>query len=186
MFSGKSTELQRKIKRYQHANKKCLVINYIKDNRYSSEDVASTHDLVMIPAKKMHHLSDLSDAKALEYDVIGIDEGQFFDDLITTVDRWANYGIIIIIAALDSTFQRKGFGSVPELIAISENVKKLSSICTECNNKASFTKRLSKDTDVEVVGGSEIYKPVCRNCFNKDLDLVPQVSSLSINKQPSL
>ncbi len=167
MFSGKSTELLRKITRHKIANKKCLVINYVLDNRYSMEEVAATHDKRFIPAKKLKALSDLSDDEALEYDVIGVDEGQFFPDLVAYCDRWADMGITVIVAALDCTFEKKSFGFVPDLLAISENVKKLSAICKECNAKASFTKRIVKSREINLVGGTECYTPVCRKCFNK-------------------
>ena len=123
MFSGKSSELFRKVNRYQIANKRCLVINYIKDNRYSTEDVAATHDKRLLAARKLKSLAEISDKEAASFDVIGIDEGQFFEDLVEVCVRWANLGVTVIVAALDSTFEKKSFGPVPGLLAISENVK---------------------------------------------------------------
>lgn len=102
------------------------------------------------------------------YEVIAIDEGQFFPDLVESSDFLANEGKIVIVAALDATFERKGFGSVLELVAMAEKITKLTSICTTCRSReASFTKRLTADKEVEMVGGAEMYKPVCRKCFFK-------------------
>ncbi len=181
MFSGKSTELLRKITRHKIANKRCLVINYILDNRYSTEEVAATHDKRFISAKKLKTLSELTDEGALEYDVIGIDEGQFFGDLVETCDRWADLGITVIVAALDCTFEKKNFGNVPMLLAISENVKKLSAICKICNAKASFTKRLTQSKEINLVGGSETYMPVCRECYNGKKNVLSVDTMTDIN-----
>ena len=172
MFSGKSTELLRKIRRHKIASKRCLVINYIMDNRYSTEEVAATHDKHFIEARKLQRLSELSDEEILSYDVIGIDEGQFFPDLVENCDRWADLGVTVIVAALDCTFEKKSFGNVPLLLAISENVKKLSAICKICNDKASFTKRLTQNKELNLIGGTETYMPVCRKCYNGKRDVL--------------
>ena len=167
MFSGKSTELQRKMKRYLIAEKKCLIINYAKDNRYSNENVVSTHDKQTMKASKFNKLSDADDIVE-SYEIIGIDEGQFFDDLVEKAEEWANMGKVVIIAALDATFQRKPFNRVCELVAIAENVKKLHSVCNICKKKGSFTQRVSGDSQIELVGGVDIYKSVCRKCYYAD------------------
>jgi thymidine kinase len=116
MFSGKSSEMMRKVRRYQHARKSCLVVNFLRDNRYSFEDVASTHDKyaigyprITIKATKAATLRELL-PKALLHDVIAVDEGQFFPDVVEVSEELANAGKVVIIAALDGTFQRKPFG----------------------------------------------------------------------------
>ena len=164
MFSGKSTELQRKIRRYQIAEKRCLIINFAQDNRYCSDNTCVTHDLIKVDAFKVHKLSD-ADAIVNEHEIIGVDEGQFFEDLIEKVDEWANKGKIVIIAALDATFQRMPFNNVCNLLAIAEDVKKLHSVCNNCKRKGAFTKRITNSDELEVIGGLEAYKPVCRFCF---------------------
>ena len=169
MFSGKSTELQRKIRRYIIADKRCLVINYAKDDRYSVEDACVTHDMVKIDAVKVNALQDAEEL-VKEHDIIGIDEGQFFDDLVEKADEWANRGKIVIVAALDATFQRKPFNRACELLAIAEDVKKLHSVCAVCKRKGAFTKRTTADSQLEVIGGLEAYKPVCRACYYKAKD----------------
>jgi len=113
MFSGKSSELHRRVKRHQIAKKNCLVLNYISDNRYSFDEVSATHDKQLLKAKKILFLKDVDDI-ITGYDVVAIDEGQFFLDLLEYVDKWANCGKIVLVAALDATFQRKAFGSVCE------------------------------------------------------------------------
>lgn len=165
MFAGKSTELLRRIKRYRVASKKCLVIKYANDIRYS-ETWVSTHDQQMIEAVSCEMLSEV-EQKAQKYDIIGIDEGQFFDDIVEFWETMANSGKMVIVAALDGTFERKAFGRVLELIPLWETITKLDSVCVDCKNSASFTKRLCDSKETELIGGSDIYKPVWRGCYNK-------------------
>jgi hypothetical protein len=99
------------------------------------------------------------------YDCIGIDEGQFFPDIVPFCEKMANIGKTVIVAALDGTFQRKPFGSVLDLIPLAESVTKLSAVCMLCYNDASFTERLGDELAVEVIGGSDKYLAVCRQCY---------------------
>lgn len=138
MFSGKTTELLRRIKRYTVANQRCLVVKYSKDTRYSTECM-STHDKEMISATPCLNLNEVEE-KAKDFDVIGIDEGQFFPTLVGFSEKMANMGKIVIVAALDGTFQKKPFGSVLELVPLSESVTKLSAVCMICFRDASFTR----------------------------------------------
>jgi thymidine kinase len=165
MFSGKSTELLRRIRRYTVAKRKCLVVKYKQDTRYSQESLA-THDRqqwVAVPTDKLDELHDLANA----YDVIGIDEGQFFPDIVPFCEEMANRGKTIVVAALDGTFQRKPFGSVLELIPLAESVVKLTAICQECQAPAAFSKRLGAETQVELIGGADKYVAVCRRCYHE-------------------
>ncbi|CAK4076790.1 unnamed protein product [Aphanomyces euteiches] len=164
MFSGKSTELIRRMRRYQHAQLKCLVVKSQIDDRYTNEALVSTHDRQMMKANPLRTLAEMGE-EYLNYDVIGIDEGQFFSDLNTFCDQAANSGKIVIVAALDGTFERKPFQHVCNLIPQAESVTKLSAVCAICGSDAAFTRRLVSSTAVELVGGSESYQPVCRNCF---------------------
>ena len=127
----------------------------------------STHDKQMLEAISCTLLSEVHD-KVSKYDVIGIDEGQFFEDIVEFSEKFANEGKIIVIAALDGSFERKRFGNVIDLIPMAERVVKLDAVCIDCKEPASFTKRLIESMETEVIGGAEIYKPVCRQCFNKD------------------
>eukprot|EP00730_Choanoeca_flexa_P003935 TRINITY_DN11541_c1_g2_i5.p1 TRINITY_DN11541_c1_g2~~TRINITY_DN11541_c1_g2_i5.p1 ORF type:complete len:331 (+),score=32.21 TRINITY_DN11541_c1_g2_i5:80-1072(+) len=163
MFSGKSTELLRRVKRQSVASKRCLLIKYSKDTRYGLEGVI-THDQQQSTAKACTVLEEAR-SEAADYDVIGIDEGQFFPDLVEFSEEMANEGKLIIIAALDGTFQRKPFSSVMELIPLAESVVKLSAVCMICNRDAAFSKRLGNETEVELIGGADKYIAVCRKCY---------------------
>ena len=166
MFAGKTSELMRKIKRHQLAQKKCLVINYHADSRYTSESKVISHDKISIDAIKVKSLSDITSKQTDLVEVIGIDEGQFFPDLIEKSETWANSGKIVIIAALDCTYQKKPFNNVTDLLAISEKVTKLSAVCMDCGKDAAFTKRITDEGQIELIGGLDKYKPVCRRCFH--------------------
>lgn len=168
MFSGKTSELMRKIRRHQLAQKKCLVINYFADNRYSDSSAVVSHDNMSIPAIKVRSLKEISAEHIEDVQVIAIDEGQFFPDLLEKAEAWANTGKVVIVAALDCTFQKKPFNGVTDLLAISEKVTKLSAVCMDCGQDASFTKRISSEGMVELIGGLDKYKPVCRRCFHDD------------------
>jgi len=163
MFSGKSTELIRRLKRYQIARYNCLIVKYAKDVRYDQESIA-THDQQTLKATSTDKLNELK-ADFNEYDVIGVDEGQFFPDVVEFSEKMANYGKSVIIAALDGTFQRKGFPTILELVPLAEHIVKLNAVCMNCFGEGSFTKRISADQEVEVIGGADKYMAVCRGCF---------------------
>jgi len=146
-------------------------VKFKQDTRYSVEDV-STHDLQTWKAVPASCLADI-EAVALENQVIGIDEGQFFPDLVDFCERMADLGKKVIVAALDGTFQRKKFGDVCELISLCEEVHKLNAICMICSEEAAFSKRLTTETDVQLIGGSDKYIAVCRKCFNLPNRVVP-------------
>lgn len=164
MFSGKTTELVRRIRRYQVANHACLLIKYDKDVRYE-EDRVSTHDQQKMSALPCHKLSNIK-SKAMKFNIIGIDEGQFFPDIVEFCEDLANKGKTVIVAALDGTFQRKAFGNILSLIPLAENVVKLNAVCMHCFKDAAFTKRLGDEKKVEIIGGAERYWSVCRECFD--------------------
>lgn len=165
MFSGKTTELFRRIRRYTFANYRCIVIKYRKDQRYAAAGEASTHDQLMLAAHPCERLSEAID-QVKDFDVIGIDEGQFFPDLPEYSEKWANAGKVIVVSALDGTFQRKPFGRTLELIPLAEKIDKLHAVCMLCFGDASFSKRISTtDNRVEVIGGSEAYVSTCRKCY---------------------
>eukprot|EP01095_Lingulamoeba_sp_RSL-Kostka_P012953 TRINITY_DN5233_c0_g1_i1.p1 TRINITY_DN5233_c0_g1~~TRINITY_DN5233_c0_g1_i1.p1 ORF type:complete len:271 (+),score=88.41 TRINITY_DN5233_c0_g1_i1:60-815(+) len=167
MFSGKTTELLRRVKRYKLAQKNCIIIKYRADMRYGTETQASTHDRIKVAATPCSRLEEVKEI-AEEYEVIGIDEGQFFPDIVEFCSYWSNLGKICIVAALDGTYQRKPFGRVIELISMAESVKKLSAVCVKCNKDAYFTKRTTNEVEVEVIGGVDKYIPLCRSCYNEE------------------
>ncbi|KAK3705178.1 hypothetical protein QZH41_013974 [Actinostola sp. cb2023] len=164
MFSGKTTELLRRIKRYQVANHRCLVVKYDMDTRYNINGIA-THDRQTLAATACSVLYSIK-KQALKSSVIGIDEGQFFPDVVEFAEEMASEGKTVIIAALDGTFQRKAFGNILNLVPIAESVVKLNAVCMNCYKDAAFTKRLGQDKRVEVIGGSDKYMSVCRDCYS--------------------
>ncbi|KAH7816148.1 Thymidine kinase [Monocercomonoides exilis] len=163
MFSGKTTELIRRIRRHSLAKRNCIVIKYSKDRRYS-EDKLCTHDHFTYEAISCIKLKDIEDL-VKDAEIIGIDEGQFYPDLVEFCEMQANSGKIVIVAALDGTFQRKRFNDVVDLIPLCESVEKLNAVCTVCGRAAAFTKRLVDDDSIELVGGAEVYTALCRKCF---------------------
>lgn len=173
MFSGKSTELMRRIKRYQVAARKCLTIKYAKDKRYSDSKMAA-HDGQSIAAIQAEELLTLI-STASKFDVIGLDEGQFFTDVVEFAENLANIGKTVVIAALDGTYQRQKFNRILELVPLSEHVVKLNAVCMMCAGDAAFTKRIkSNDDRLEVIGGAETYMATCRECHNeKEIEREP-------------
>ena len=121
----------------------------------------------MIPAVSCTNLYDIYD-QVKDFAVIGIDEGQFFDDIVEFSEEMANAGKIVVIAALDGTFDWKKFGKVIDLIPLAERVEKLDAVCMDCKETAYFTKRIIDSKETEVIGGAEFYKPVCWKCHVKD------------------
>ncbi|CAL1278768.1 unnamed protein product [Larinioides sclopetarius] len=166
MFSGKTTELIRRLRRYQIAKHKCLIVKYAKDVRYDADNIA-THDRQCLSAVCATTLTDLKNTAA-NYSVIGIDEGQFFPDTVSFAEEMANNGKIVIVAALDGTFQRKAFGDILQLVPLAESVIKLTAVCMLCFDEASFTKRIGTETQVEIIGGTDKYMAVCRKCYKLD------------------
>jgi thymidine kinase len=112
------------------------------------------------------NLSTTQLEEAVKYDIIGIDEGQFFPGIVSFCDTLANQGKIVIVAALDGTFQKEGFGDILNLVPLAESVIKLNSICVNCTKEAAFTKRKGLETKIEIIGGTEQYEAVCRECFH--------------------
>ena len=166
MFSGKTEELIRRLRRAQFANQKIVTFKPVIDNRYSDADVVS-HDAHSIVARP---ISSPSEMLSIEPDVqvVGIDEAQFFDgSIVEVVQTLANRGVRVIIAGLDTDYLGKPFGPMPMLMAIAEDVQKVHAICQRCGNLANHSHRLSKSSDLVVLGEKDVYEPLCRDCFNK-------------------
>lgn len=166
MFSGKTEELIRRLRRAEFANQKVEIFKPMIDVRYSKGDVVS-HDSRSILSTPVE-----SSAGILLYsstaDVIGIDEAQFFDNGIVDVcQHLAAEGVRVVVAGLDMDFQGKPFGPVPALMAVAEYVTKVHAICMKCGNIAHHSHRLSKNNKLVVLGEKESYEPLCRHCFNE-------------------
>ncbi|ARA72172.1 Thymidine kinase [Kaumoebavirus] len=160
MYAGKSESLIRMVNRYTIAKKKCLVIAHSSDNRYSEGHNLCTHSGISIPALKLEKLQ----LDASPYDVVAIDEGQFFSDLIDFVDEWARKGKIILVSALSADYKMEPFPIVARLLARSEKIVPITAICSECQKSASFTKKINGDGALIDVGGIDKYKATCRKC----------------------
>lgn len=167
MYASKTSTLISKAERYQIANKKCIIFKFEGDTRYTSESKVATHNNRFFDAIQVG--TDITKMKsvAVLYDVILIDEGQFFTGLVDFCDSLANEGKIVIISALDGDYKRELFGEIPQLISKAEHILKLKAVCTECYQDASFTKRKIDNKEQLLIGGSESYIAVCRRCYFK-------------------
>ena len=164
MFSGKTEELIRRLKRAQYAKQKIEIFKPSVDNRYHEEDVVS-HNANSITSTPVSHSSAIllySDG----VDVIGIDEAQFFDsELVDVCNKLASQGIRVIIAGLDMDYLGKPFGPIPALMAIAEYVTKVHAICVKCGSLANHSHRTTAQTGLVVLGETDSYEPLCRDCF---------------------
>ncbi len=164
MFSGKTEELIRRMKRAQFANQKVEIFKPRIDVRYSEEEVVS-HDANSIrstPVESPQNILLLSS----DVEVVGIDEAQFFDSSLVDVCRQlADSGVRVIIAGLDMDFLGKPFGPMPQLMATAEYVTKVHAICVRCGNLAHHSHRLSANESQVLLGEKESYEPICRHCF---------------------
>ena len=168
MFSGKTEELIRRLKRAQFANQKIEIFKPAVDTRYSDMDVVS-HDLHSIPCTPIKDAEMMLDVKE-ETQVVGIDEAQFFSEkLIAVAQELADRGKRVIIAGLDTDYMGKPFGPIPGLMAIAEDVQKVHAICVKCGNLANHSHRLTKSHKLVVLGEKDVYEPLCRQCFNEAL-----------------
>ena len=168
MFSGKTEELIRRLKRAQFANQKIEIFKPAVDNRYSDVDVVS-HDLHSIPCTPVRDADEMLKA-AGDTQVIGIDEAQFFgENLVKVAQELANRGERVVIAGLDMDYLGKPFGPMPALMAIAEDVQKVHAICVKCGNLANHSHRLTKSHKLVVLGEKDVYEPLCRRCFNEAL-----------------
>lgn len=168
MFSGKSEELIRRVRRAQFAKQQIIVFKPEIDDRYSEEAVVS-HNGTTVIAIPVAHSSHIENYVENRYDVIAIDEAQFFDESIVDVSMaLADRGFRVIVAGLDQDFRGEPFGPMPRLMAVAEKVTKLQAVCTVCGAAASRTQRLINgvpagfDDPVILVGASEAYEARCR------------------------
>ena len=165
MFSGKTEELIRRLKRVKIAGQRVEIFKPVSDTRYSVDEVVS-HDARAIQSRPIQKAADILEVEN-EIDVIGIDEAQFFDDALTMVcEELALRGHRVIIAGLDMDYRGRPFGPMPELLAVAEYVTKLHAICNHCGNLATHTYRKSTETETLVLGEKDIYEARCRYCYN--------------------
>lgn len=166
MFSGKTEELIRRMKRAQFAKQKVEIYKPCIDIRYSEDEVVS-HDAHSIPSTPISAPASML-LLSSDVEVVGIDEAQFFDDtLVEVVQTLANRGIRVIVAGLDTDYLGKPFGPMPALMAVAEEVQKVHAICVKCGSPANHSHRLSKSNELVVLGETDIYEPLCRHCYNE-------------------
>ncbi len=166
MFSGKTEELIRRLKRVEFAQQKLALFKPSIDKRYSDVQVVSHKgsEITAIPVNSSKEL--LTHWKKER--IVAIDEAQFFDDEIIEVCTFlANQGVRVIIAGLDMDFMGKPFGPMPHLLCLAEYVTKVHAICVSCGNLAHYSHRTSNDKEQVLLGAVEEYEPLCRSCYNK-------------------
>lgn len=170
MFSGKTEELIRRLKRARIARQKVEIFKPVIDVRYSETEVVS-HDENSIRSTPVENSANIL-LLAGDVDVIGIDEAQFFDNgIIEVVTKLANNGIRIIIAGLDMDFKGAPFGPIPGLMAVADHITKVHAICVRCGNVAQFSFRFSEKEQVVLLGEKDIYEPLCRSCYRNANEL---------------
>jgi thymidine kinase len=166
MFSGKTEELIRRLRRSDYAGLKVEIFKPSLDKRYSETRVVS-HDDKSIVSTPVDNASAIL-LLAGNVDVVGIDEAQFFDDSVVEVcNTLADNGVRVVIAGLDMDFTGKPFGPMPALLAVAEYVTKVHAICMRCGNLAQYSFRKSAEEQVVLLGEKNIYEPLCRNCYNE-------------------
>jgi thymidine kinase len=169
MFSGKSEELIRRLRRAQIARQKVQIFKPRFDDRYGQDHIVS-HSEMRIPSETVSNSKELLDRVGADTEVVGVDEGQFFDlDLPAVCSALADRGKRVIVAGLDQDYLGKPFEPMPQLLAIAEYITKTLAICMVCGNPANHTQRLVASSDRYLVGAQGTYEARCRRCFDPRL-----------------
>jgi thymidine kinase len=175
MFSGKSEELMRRLRRAMIARKRVQVFKPRIDDRYSSDEIVSHNDLRM-KSQTIENTAGILPNLDARTEVVGIDESNFFGpDLVPVATHLADGGKQVIIAGLDTDYMGRPFPPMPELLSLAESITKTLAICMRCGNPAKHTQRLVESTDLIVVGASGMYEARCRRCFEPG---VPKQASM--------
>lgn len=164
MFSGKTEELIRRLRRAKIAKQKTVIFKPHIDDRYSTQHIVS-HNQMMLEA---HIVKDAQEILSLaqEADVVGIDEGQFFDsNLVSVCKTLAKQKKRVVVAGLDTDYRGEPFGPMPTLMCEADYLDKLQAICVVCGNPASYTQRTSQDSAQVIIGETDIYEARCRHCY---------------------
>ncbi|HSR49870.1 MAG TPA: thymidine kinase [Acidobacteriota bacterium] len=186
MFSGKSEELIRRLRRAQIARQRVQVFKPKLDDRYSGEHIVS-HSELRIRSQQVVKSSDIVDAIYDRTEVIGIDEAQFFDaGIVQVCERLANMGKRVIVAGLDKDYRNRPFDPMPELLAIAEYITKTLAICMRCGNPAAnCTQRLVESGERILVGASDAYEARCRRCYEPPEEREARAQSATAKSQES-
>jgi thymidine kinase len=174
MFSGKSEELIRRLRRAEIARQRVQIFKPMLDQRYSDDHIVS-HSALKIRSNAVKTVAEFEAMLDVRTEVIGIDEGQFLgNELIDVVIRLADMGKRIIIAGLDTDYLGRPFHPMPELLAVADEITKTLAICMQCGNPAKHTQRLVASEELIVVGATGMYEARCRRCFEPNLAKVAQ------------
>jgi len=172
MFSGKSEELIRRVRRAQIARQRVQIFKPQIDDRYASDHIVS-HSEMKEPSLVVKCAQEILQRVDDRTEVVGIDEGQFFDaGLVAVANTLADRGVRVIVAGLDQDYMGRPFEPMPQILAVAEYVDKILAICMQCGAPANRTQRLTSATDRVVVGGSEEYEARCRRCFQPLIQMV--------------
>ncbi len=170
MFSGKSEELIRRLRRAQIARQRVQIFKPLIDGRYGKEHIVSHSDM-KIDAELVEHAEEILEKLDHRTEVVGIDEGQFFEpSLVEVAVQLANTGKRAIVAGLDTDYLGKPFDPMPQLLAVAEYITKTLAICMRCGSPANQTQRIVASKDRVVVGGAEAYEARCRRCFEPHVE----------------
>ena len=165
MFSGKSEELMRRLRRAIIARKRVQVFKPIIDDRYSSDEIVSHTDIRM-KSEALNNVSDINSRLDWRTQVVGVDEANFFGQgLVEIASQLADSGKQVIIAGLDTDYMGRPFPPMPDLLTLAESITKTLAICMRCGNPAKHTQRLVESNDLIVVGAAGMYEARCRRCF---------------------
>ena len=169
MYSGKTEELIRQIRRCEYARQNYITFKPRVDSRYSDDDIVS-HNKDAIDSIVIDKATDIYEYITHETQVVGIDEAQFFDDEVVAVaTKLADNGRRVILAGLDTDWQGKPFGPMPELLAVADVIRKQYAICVQCGEAATRTQRLVKNEDEVLVGSFKMYEARCREHFDPNI-----------------
>ena len=179
MFSGKSEELIRRVRRARIARQRVQIFKPAVDTRYSDDHIVS-HSEVRLEAEPVSSSADLLAKVRLDTEVVGVDEGQFFDaGLPAACTELANRGVRVVVAGLDQDYLGRPFEPMPHLLAIAEYITKTRAICVVCGNPANHTQRLVPSADRVLLGATGTYEARCRLCFDPTLARVDAAQTTS-------
>ncbi len=177
MFSGKSEELIKRIRRAQIARRRVQIFKHGSDDRYDATNIVS-HSQQSLPGIAVNNPEEILSKVDDRTELVAIDEGQFFEDsIVKVVDTLANRGKRVIVAGLDMDYMAEPFGPMPRLMCTAEYVTKQLAICMVCGDPANFTQRLTLSKDQIVVGASETYEARCRHHFEPLTESLPAKES---------
>ncbi|MFQ5742596.1 MAG: thymidine kinase [Acidobacteriota bacterium] len=166
MFSGKSEELIRRLRRAEIARQKVQVFKPRLDDRFDEDHIVS-HNRQRLPSQRVATSAELLEAVGEDTRVVGIDEAQFYDDgLVKTCQRLADEGRRVIVAGLDQDFRGLPFEPIPQLLAVAEYITKTQAICVRCGAPANYSQRIIASNERVVVGAEDVYEARCRACFD--------------------